>query len=112
MVEMMVAEFGSDPGQLLVGIAPSAGPCCYEVDDLVYSVARNNLDDADACFTQKGDKFMFDLWKANQQQLVNSGVSPENIETAGLCTICDQRFWSYRCDGDTAGRFAMFASLR
>ena len=92
--------------------SPSAGPCCYEVDDAVYREAKAKLDEANACFSRRGDKYMFDLWKANKQQLIGRGVLPENIEVDNLCSICNQRFWSYRRDGKNAGRFALFVSLR
>ncbi|UCD30103.1 MAG: peptidoglycan editing factor PgeF [Planctomycetota bacterium] len=111
MVRQMAGEFGSDPGRLLVCISPSAGPCCYEVDRQVYRVARTRLDDADACFVAKGERYMFNLWTANRRQLINSGIASANIEVAGMCSICNEQFWSYRRDGKDAGRFALFISL-
>jgi YfiH family protein len=33
MVRKMAAEFGSHPADLLAGIGPCIGPCCYEVDE-------------------------------------------------------------------------------
>jgi len=112
MVWQMIREFNCDPERLMTAIAPSAGPCCYEVDRQVYRVAKTKLADVDSCFAAKGDRYMFNLWEANRQQLINSGVSAENIEVAGLCSICDQRFWSHRRDGENAGRFGMFMALR
>ncbi|MHC4442281.1 MAG: peptidoglycan editing factor PgeF [Planctomycetota bacterium] len=111
LIRQMVTEFDSDPSRIIAAISPSAGPCCYEVDSQVYRMARTRLDRADACFTGKGDKYMFDLWQANQQQLIGRGVMPENIEIAQLCSICDKRFWSHRRDGKNAGRSALFVSL-
>jgi copper oxidase (laccase) domain-containing protein len=49
----------------------------------------------------------FDLWYANHKQLTDSGVNPENIETAQLCTKCNhQMFYSSRADKGVTGRFA------
>jgi YfiH family protein len=112
MVRVMARRYGSDPGRLLTGIAPSAGPCCYEVGDEVRRIARTRLDDADAYFRPHGDRLLFDLWEANRRQLVGAGVRPEHIEVGGLCSICDRRFWSHRRDGAEAGRTALFISLR
>jgi copper oxidase (laccase) domain-containing protein len=57
-------------------------------------------------------RMYLDLWTANRQQLALAGVNPANIETAEMCSICDQRFWSHRRDGETAGRTALFIGLR
>lgn len=112
LVYQMHRALGSDPGRLLTAITPSAGPCCYEVGPEVRRVARSRLDGADSYFAPRHDRFMFDLWSANRQQLIAAGVSPDRIEVAGLCSICDRRFWSHRRDGPDAGRSALFVALR
>lgn len=39
-------------------------------------------------------------------ELLNTGLKPEHIEIAGICTQCyPERFFSYRRDGKAAGRF-------
>jgi len=112
LVRQMQRAFGSDPARLLAAVTPSAGPCCYEVSRQVWRIARTRLDDPQACFVEKGGRLLFDLWTANHQQLVGAGVRPERIETASICSICDERFWSHRRDGPDAGRFAAFLALR
>jgi YfiH family protein len=112
LVRQMTREFKSDPGVLLAGICPCAGPCCYEVGRDVYRVACSRLRDPESYFTVKGEKYLFDLWLANQRQLADEGVKPDAIETACLCSICDDRFWSHRRDGETAGRFGLVVALR
>lgn len=112
LVHRMNAEFGCRPAELLAGICPSAGPCCYEVGREVLRLARTRLDDADACFVHRDGRMSFDMWTANQQQLVAAGVPAESIEIAGVCTICDRRFWSHRRNGESAGRTALFVGLR
>ena len=97
---------------MLAAICPSAGPCCYEVGEDVRRIAQTKLADADRFLPRRDGRMTFDLWSANQQQLVDAGVRPENIEIAGLCSICDERFWSHRRDKATAGRSALFISLR
>jgi polyphenol oxidase len=112
LVRRMQAEFGSDPASLLAAICPSAGPCCYEVGREVQRLARTRLDHADSFFVTRGGGLYFDLWAVNRQQLVGAGVQSDHIDVAGLCTICDPRFWSHRRDGETAGRFALWVALR
>jgi len=111
LVHQMERSFGSAPGRLLVGIAPSAGPCCYEVGEHVRRIARTRLDDTDSCFVTRGGRIVFDLWESNVRQLMGAGVPREQIEVAGVCTICDPRFWSHRRDGSEAGRNALFLAL-
>jgi hypothetical protein len=112
LVRRMQAEFGSDPAGLLAAVCPSAGPCCFEVGREVQRLARTRLDDADVSFVTRDGRLYFDMWEANRRQLVGAGVRPENIEVAGICTICDRRFWSHRRDGESAGRFALWVALR
>lgn len=112
LVRQMVGQFGSRVEHLAAAITPSAGPCCYEVGPEVRRVARTRLADAEACFVEKKGRILFDLWKANRRQLVDEGIPAERIETAGLCSMCDDRFWSHRRDGSEAGRFGLIVALR
>jgi len=112
LVAQMWRSFGSEPDRLLVGISPSAGPCCYEVGEDVRRIAATRLDNAGECVAVRNGRLTFDLWEANRSQLVQAGVQPKNIELAGICSICDRRFWSHRRDGHDAGRNAMFVALK
>jgi len=112
MVRLMQREFASDPARLHTALAPSAGPCCYEVSEDIRRVARTRLSNADACFIERDSRLTFDLWTANRLQLIEAGVPADHIEVAGLCSICDPRLWSHRRDGPDAGRFTLFIALR
>jgi hypothetical protein len=107
LVEKLRAEFGCRPENLVAGISPSAGPCCYRVGAEVVDMAVRELGImAERFFRVSGGKFIFDLWGANRQQLHVAGVPGDNITTAGVCTIChNQTYPSYRAEGDAAGRF-------
>ncbi|RXM21699.1 laccase domain-containing protein, partial [Citrobacter sp. AAK_AS5] len=87
-------------------IAPSAGPCCYEVGHEVRRIARSTLSQADTFFVERNGQLFLDLWSANRRQLIDAGLKADNLETAGRCSICDRRFWSHRRDGADAGRSA------
>jgi copper oxidase (laccase) domain-containing protein len=54
-------------------------------------------------FKRKG-KIFLDLAQANLLQLQKSGVKEKNIYDCGMCTSCQQDFFSYRRDGQNAGR--------
>lgn len=99
-VEAMAEAFGSRPGDLVAGIGPAIGPCCYVVgDDVVKAFA-----DRSALFHE----CRLDLWEANRQALMAAGVPDENIEVAGICTQCNaDDYFSHRANGgQPAGRFA------
>jgi YfiH family protein len=109
LINRMAAEFGTQPGDLVAGIAPSAGPCCYEVGADVAEAVRQEFGDgfADRSLrpTRRG-KWMCDLWRANVEQLSAAGVATDRISVAGVCTICGRKnLPSYRREGDAAGRF-------
>lgn len=99
-VDAMVETFGSRPGDLLAGIGPAIGPCCYVVgSDVVEAFA-----DRPELFHER----RLDLWEANRQALIAAGVPGENIEVAGVCTQCHaDEYFSHRANGgQPAGRFA------
>lgn len=107
-VEAMRAEFGSRPGDVRAFIGPSIGPCCYEVGgEVIEAWRQTRLDPSDHAIRPDGDRAHFDLWRANQITLVAAGVRPQQIEVAGICTMCHaDRWFSHRASGGSTGRFA------
>jgi hypothetical protein len=101
----MKETFGVKPVNLLAAIGPSIGSCCYEVDDVV----KDKMPDYETCFTANCDgKYYLDLWQTNRQQLVESGVVPSNISTAGVCTNHNpELFFSYRYENGKTGRMGV-----
>lgn len=113
-VELMASRFGCDPGDILCGIGPNIGKCCYEVDDpVINEINKLTYLDRDACYTPKGGgKYMLDLREVNRQILVNSGIRPEHIDVADLCTCCNSHiFHSHRATGGKRGTLAMMIAL-
>ena len=99
-VEAMRGQFGSVPRDLHAAIGPGIGPCCYEVGPEVA-----------AQFGQQGRAHV-DLGGANQQQLMDAGVTPERIYASNLCTMCrSEEFESFRRDQEAAGRSYSFAGI-
>lgn len=113
VVEKMAIEFASDPADLIAGIGPSAGPCCYEVKNDVRAAAESvNLPQVDLCFPEREGRMYFDLWHTNRQQLVEAGINHSNIELAGICTMCrNDVFFSFRREGAGCGHFGLMSSL-
>lgn len=112
LIERMSSAFGTNPLDVLAGIGPSAGPCCYEVKDDVYEAARG-LPDFESLFPRRDSMMFFDLWEANRRELIAAGVSAGNIELASACTMCTRDlFFSFRREGPGCGHFGLMAALR
>ncbi len=108
-IRAMVQHFGCNPADILAGIGPSIGPCCYEVGEEVRNVAEQSFGTTEGflIYHSHSKKPHFDLWYANHKQLTDLGVKPGNIETSKLCTKCRQEiFFSSRAAGGVTGRFA------
>ena len=101
-VQKMIEVYGSDPVDILAGIAPSIGKCCYEVGE---NVAKY-FSDIPGVLSQKSEKYMLDLPAVNHYQLLKAGLQESNIELSGVCTACEvDSFFSYRKEQGCSGRF-------
>jgi YfiH family protein len=104
----MKETYGCSPRDILAGIAPSIGRCCYEVGE---DVAEHFFSTPEG-LTQKGDKFMLDLPFINKLQLLSIGIKDKNIEMSHICTACEvDRFFSYRKEQGCSGRFMSMIGL-
>lgn len=108
-IRTMVDHFACNPADIIAGIGPSIGPCCYEVGEDVRSFVEESFGTSDGYLIpgKHTSKPHFDLWYANHKQLTDCGVKPENIETSEICTLCNsETFFSSRASGGVTGRFA------
>ncbi|MBI4903435.1 MAG: peptidoglycan editing factor PgeF [Acidobacteria bacterium] len=99
----MKEEFGTEPVDVTAAVGPCIGGCCYEVGDEV--AAR---------FGKAGEsprgRALVDLAAENVMQLSAAGV--RDIEQLRECTRCnEQKFHSYRRDGERAGRMVSAISI-
>lgn len=107
-VKTMQVNFGCFPSDILVGIGPSIGPCCYEVGaDVIIEFERIMPDTIGMILNKnRNGKGILNLWAANKLQLQHVGIPDENIEVAELCTRCHtDKFYSARKEGINTGRF-------
>jgi YfiH family protein len=113
-IATLAREFGARPEDLLVGVGPSIGACCYEVGaELVdaFRTAGASDDQLSRWFMPRSGRLRLDLWTANREQLTDAGVQPDHIYLSALCTRThSDLFDSYRADGVNAGR--MVAAIR
>ncbi len=112
-VQKMNECYGSDPRDILVGIGPSIGMCCFEVDVPVYDAFSQLPFSDEAMIRNDGNgKYHIDLWECNRRSLVEAGVLQEHITVTDLCTKChNDFFWSHRATGGQRGSLAAFIAI-
>jgi len=108
-VNRMASSFNINPAYVYAAMGPAIGPCCYEVDSVVYEQFRQkpSLWDKGSLKADRGGerRWMLDLAAINRAQLVEAGVKPEHISHTPYCTFCNENlFYSYRRDGSLSGR--------
>jgi hypothetical protein len=109
-VRFMSAHFGTRPADIIAGVGPGIGPCCYEIGPDVIGLVRQNLPFPGLLETEGNGSVHFDLWEANRVLLAQAGVG--QIEVAGLCTACHTDEWfSHRAEHGRTGRFAAVVAL-
>jgi len=87
-----VRELGGEGGETVAVIGPGAGVCCYEVGAEVHAAFGGSH--------RKGSNI--DLRSIARERLLAAGVT--RVRDVPLCTICDERFFSHRREGQRAGR--------
>ena len=115
MVLRMNREFGSRPEDILAGIGPSIGPCCFEVGPEVKAQFVNAFPAWQAEIirpAQDPEKSYIDLWRTNELILRRAGIREEHITVTDLCTKChSEYFHSHRRMGNDRGTQAAFLEL-
>ncbi len=113
-VNQMKDEFGCNPKDIIAGIGPCIGKCCYEVDDPVFNeFAKIPFIDINKILTRKENgKYMLDLVEANRQILINSGIKEENLDCSDICTCCNaDELHSHRATAGKRGNLAAIIQL-
>ena len=95
-VAALCTTFAVRPDSLRAVISPSLGPCCAE-----FIHYRTELPEWMHAYQVRPNHF--DFWAISRRQLVEAGLRPEHIDTAGLCTRCRREFFSYRRAAKTGG---------
>jgi YfiH family protein len=101
------------PERLVVSLFPHIRVCCFEVGEDVAQALLEALPARDASITgaqralvrRDKPKPHVALVELARAQLMAAGINPANIDDVQGCTRCDAaRFFSYRRDGNAAGR--------
>jgi hypothetical protein len=106
-IEVMTNEFGTKAPQIIACIGPSISEEVYQVGEEVIKAVSDLFGTTEGLIAMKNENSgMFNLWEANRQLLLKSGVLANQIEVAGICTFKNSdTFFSYRKSPQT-GRFA------
>lgn len=108
VMEVLKAEFNTDPKNIIAGIGPSICAENYEVGPEVIEAFEKTFENHDTLISnRKENKAHVDLWLANKTWLTKQGVPEVNIEISGLCTYKNHdTFYSARYFKNNTGRFA------
>ncbi len=100
-VALLVSRFGATVDRLRMAIGPSAGPCCYEVDEPVLARLRDAFPEWPSVVKPvNSQKAHLDLRVFVRRQALADGLDAERIVTVDACTICQpDLFFSYRREG-------------
>jgi polyphenol oxidase len=101
VIPAAVTEMAVDPAGIRAAIGPCVGPCCYPVDTALRRTMAHLFGEG----VVRGDAV--DLTNGVRRSLMQAGLADAAVSAVGGCTACDPgRWFSYRRDGDRAGRQA------
>jgi len=103
MLKHILEKSGVSVSKVRVIFGPRIGPDAYEVgEEFAQHFPKESL------YRHKG-KLHFDLGDENRRQLLEAGLSYRHILDHGICTVEENAdFYSFRKEGDKAGRIISF----
>lgn len=98
---LMQKHFNSDPECVRMAIGPSAGACCYEVDEQVLEPLRTKYPYWPSVVRETSrTKALLDLKELIRRQAQAAGLNGDRLWSVNVCTICHPAlFYSYRREG-------------
>lgn len=111
-VRHMTRLYGTQPEDLSVFFGPCIKKCCYHIgQEVADQIAQDQH--ADQVLQVQEQAILFDLPAYNRLRLESMGIPDHGFNTAyNLCTACDPLYWSYRRDGQQAGRQMTVIALK
>ncbi len=112
-IETMRQAYGTRPEDLLCAIGPSICGRCYEVSrDVAEMFFAAFCGHEEEIAKPRGEKYLLDLWLANEIVLTEAGVPGNQIASAGLCTCCNpELLFSHRASHGKRGNLGGFLCL-
>ena len=118
-LDVLREKKSSDPRNCIAVIGPCIRGCCFEIGADLAQVFHQRFAHRTAVFcdapkrthTRDGSRFL-DLAQVCRTQLMDQGLSPENIWEDSPCTFCrNDLFFSHRGDGSRTGRMLAVVGL-
>ena len=109
-VEQLIKNHNSNPEDLICAIGPSIGPCHFEVSLDLYDEMTTLY--GETIGQIRNEKYYLDLKKTVKKQLTDYQIPEENIVISPFCTVCEESLYSFRREGEAAGRMAAFIGLK
>jgi hypothetical protein len=115
VIENAISEIiarGGTAGDVIAAIGPGVGPECYTVDEkIIAEFADRFPKGAGKIWRRKAGQYHLDLKAAMVSILEASGVKRSNIDDLGVCTSCNDEFFSHRRSAGKTGRQIAVAML-
>lgn len=112
IIAKTIGEFkklGSNVINIKVGVGPSIGVCCYNVNYARIALFNSKLNGF-VRFEKRDNKYFLDLKTTAANILFGRGILKKNTEILPICTKCNLKtFFSLR--GDTNKTFGEFVTL-
>ena len=106
----LIHQLGMRPEELVIGIGPHIRSCCFEVQEDVLNLFREEF--GSFCLVEREQKHYVDLSLALLSQLREEGVLAPHITVANECTKCrEDLLYSHRRDGKKAGAMASLMQI-
>lgn len=109
-LEQLISQHGCKSEDLLCAIGPCISVCHFEVSEDLYQ-EMTALYGEDIGRTESG-KFYLDLKKTVTKQMNSHGILSRQIAISDRCTVCDNDLYSFRREGEKAGRMAAFIAIK
>lgn len=94
-VKVMINKFNSKKENISAYIYPSIRKCHFEVEDDVYTLFKDKIENIDKYTTQRDIKYYIDLQQIIKDELNKVGIT--NIIDTYICTYCHHdKYHSYR----------------
>ena len=104
-IERMNNWWDTQVQDIKIVFGPSIKSCCYQVGEEFREYFPREI-------KQRESGLYLDLTSVNGHQALECGVRQGNIFDCGICTCCDTRFFSYRREGEKAGRMISLMMLK
>lgn len=108
-ISRLCRDYGVSASELRVFIGASIRACCYEIGHELERAVSFYFGDK-YLVRSSAPKAKLDLVGMLEDELLEGGVLPSNVEIFPVCSCCNEGYFSYRREGVT-GRFGLFASL-